>query len=214
MEFFGRNTDDSSARRKTAGLDASSGGVSLRDSASAASTTIPITASRSRVLAKRYPIVCRAASAVRFQRSRWSASPRSRQRSIRGSRRRRGERRQRAIATANHWQRLSSPSSRLFPRNAPACSRHFGEVSERMDLLFGRVASVAWARSLMIVAREGCLPCFSTYAAMSRSFPRRCASTGMRTRRPGPVERKLCSSPDFGHDSPHEPPTQPKARVR
>lgn len=64
MECFGRNTDVPSTRWNAAGLD---GGVIRNDAHSAASTTSPITASRSDAEAKRCRIVWRAASAVRFQ---------------------------------------------------------------------------------------------------------------------------------------------------
>ncbi len=52
-ECLGRNTLVPSGRRNSAGLDASSGGVSRSDTASAASTTIARTASRSTVVANR-----------------------------------------------------------------------------------------------------------------------------------------------------------------
>lgn len=66
MKCLGRNLLVPSGRWKTTGLVASSGGVNRRDAASAASATSPTIASRSWVLANRQPIVCRAASAIRF----------------------------------------------------------------------------------------------------------------------------------------------------
>lgn len=49
------------------GLEASSGGVSRMEACSAALTIIPVIASRPSVAANRQSIVCRAASAYRFQ---------------------------------------------------------------------------------------------------------------------------------------------------
>ena len=66
-ECLGRNTLVPSARVNAAGLRASSGGVSDTDCCWAASTTMPTTASRSSADAKRRCMVCRDASAIRFQ---------------------------------------------------------------------------------------------------------------------------------------------------
>ena len=68
VELFGRNTELPSGRRNTTGEAASSGGVSRSETSSAASATIATMASRSCMVANRQPIVCRDASAMRFQR--------------------------------------------------------------------------------------------------------------------------------------------------
>lgn len=66
VECLGRNTLVPSTRRNAAGDVAGSGGVNRSEACSAASAIIPTTASRSCMGAKRQPIVCRAASAIRF----------------------------------------------------------------------------------------------------------------------------------------------------
>ncbi|WP_300083703.1 hypothetical protein, partial [Propioniciclava sp.] len=68
VELFGRNTEVPSVRRNTTGEAASSGGVKRSEANSAASATMATMASRSCMVAKRQPIVCRDASAMRFQR--------------------------------------------------------------------------------------------------------------------------------------------------
>ena len=172
-ECLGRKTLVPSSLRNAAGLMASSGGVSATDCCWAASTTIPTTASRSVVLAKRRSIVCRDASASRFQ---WvqverltltaltTSAPSASTAASGTSSARSGLAVLRARIVAA--QAVGSPPTRSAARRRHSTVR---SASDRISF-GGRVASVAWARSSTIVFSEGLRPCTVTYSVMSRSF--------------------------------------------
>ena len=143
------------------------------DACSAASTIMPVIASRSSVPVKRQPIVCRAASAYRFQTLhvvRFSATAAttdapslaihssrtfSARRSFAGS-----------TATASRAHSVASrPSSRLA-----RVRQSWARSASGRTCLSGRVASVACCRSRMIVSRDGACPCVCSYSAISLSF--------------------------------------------
>ena len=69
---------------------------------------------------------------------------------------------------SNHLPKATySPADRM----SSSCESPCASNRRTTDPTFsGRVASVAWARSLMIVALEGCLPCLSMNSAIRRSF--------------------------------------------
>ena len=168
----GRNLLVSSGLRNISGLDASSGGVIRRDARSAASTTMPTIASRSSVLANRYCMVWRAASAVRFHLrhvARFSPTASTTLRpsesitlsGMSSARNSKGA----VFAVMVLAQRVASS-----PRRCDARSRHCPVSSARdRTCLSGLVESVAFARNRTITAGDGRRPCSVTYWAMRRS---------------------------------------------
>ena len=165
VECLGRNTEVPSGRRNSTGLVTSSGGVRRRDACSAASATMAVMTSRSSTVANRHPIVWRAASAIRFQRrhvERFSPTTSTTDRPTcpirsNGTSSARNSNCCSPAVTVRAHAVASVPSCWLA--RVRQCS-----VSSAKDrtCLSGRVASVAWARSFMMVAGDGRLPCWVT----------------------------------------------------
>lgn len=134
---------------------------------------MPVTASRSCVVANRQPIVCRAVSAVRFHlrhvgrfspttlmtyRPHWSIKSKGT-----SSARSNG-----GVTSFVSTSRAQVVASR--PSTAAARCRHCSVNSAKeRPVLSGRVASVACWRRRCSVSGAGCLPCFAVYSAINLS---------------------------------------------
>ena len=145
----------------------------MSDSPLAASTTMPTTASRSRALANRHSIVCREASAHRFQCrhvERFSPTTLTTEEptaSITSSGMSSARSVGRAVPVAVSWR---AHATAPVPRTPSARPRHSRVRSASERICFsGRVASVAVARIRITSAEDGRRPRSATYASTSRS---------------------------------------------
>ena len=152
VECFGRNLVEPSARRNSAGVTASSGGVSLSDACSAASAIMPTMTSRSSLDANLSHMDCRAASAMRFQRrqvERFSPTVSRAAIMSSGTSSARNNRTPELLGSCCHAT-LIAHAVASSPRITVARSRHsLVRSSSDRTSFSGRVASVASCNSLM-----------------------------------------------------------------
>ena len=175
-EYFspcrGRNRLVPSSRWNRTGLVASSGGVRTTERDCAASTTRPMTASRSSVVANLRSMVCFDASAIRFQcvhTARFTdtaATTSALIASIAAS----GT--SSAVSGFPPWPITSRDHAdgSVPNRSAARCRQSAVRSASDRTSFGGRVASVAWARSSTMVFADGVRPWRAAYSAMSSSF--------------------------------------------